>query len=171
MQCSWSIRLFGTMNDILIIGIGNSLRGDDGIAETIVSSLMSASPDADFLVTTQLNYEHAQQMAAYRAIVFIDATVQLEPGKWSMTRLIASRELHSGLTHHVTPGDLLTVCKTLYDASPSCFLLSVGANCFDQPDDLTERVKAVVSNIVQYLIEMLHDSKERFSQNSLGVIQ
>ncbi len=146
------------MNEILIIGIGNSLRGDDGVAETILDALMSASPAADLIVTTQLNYEHAQQMAIYRAVVFIDATVLLEPGQWTMTRLTVSQGPRNALTHLVTPGELITMCSTLYDASPTCYLLSVGACCFDQPDVLSERVSAVVPDIVRHLKESLHNS-------------
>ena len=60
--------------DVLVIGYGNTLRGDDGIGPAVAGEIdRLAVPGVRVIVVHQLTPELAADLAACRRAVFIDA--------------------------------------------------------------------------------------------------
>jgi hydrogenase maturation protease len=66
-------------SELLVIGIGNPARGDDGLGPALVDALRAEGWGADgrveLMVEYQLQIEHALAIAGRRAVLFVDAAV------------------------------------------------------------------------------------------------
>ena len=122
--------------DVLVIGYGNALRGDDGIGPVVAEELAAlASPGVRVIVAQQLMPEHATDLAAVGRVVFVDAAVGGEPV--TVTELGPETTTPS-LTHTLDPRALLALARAAYGRSPRAWLVTgVGAD-FDYRDGLSE---------------------------------
>jgi hydrogenase maturation protease len=78
----------------------------------------------DVEVDYQLQVEHADDVARYRRVVFVDAARSgAEP--FSLRRLSASRERPGFSTHSVSPESILSVSRDVFAAEPEAWLLGV----------------------------------------------
>ena len=79
----------GPAGGVLVIGYGNSLRGDDGVGPR-VAELAAADPRLAGAVVAahhQLTPELALDMSAARLVVLVDATTDAAPGVVAVRRV------------------------------------------------------------------------------------
>ena len=112
----------------LIIGIGNPLRGDDGLGWVVAEQL---SRDCDIQTVYQLTPELAQWMAAVNLVVMIDASHQGEPGELHIRPLplpLSAQPSAVG-AHYTTPEELAALTLAVYGRCPPVVIVSMtGAN-------------------------------------------
>lgn len=108
----------------LLIGYGNTLRGDDALGPLAIERLRALLPEAEFVSCHQLGPELAGQMAACDLAIFIDAASEGEPGTVQLERLLPSAGDAASLTHHVKPAALLELSQTLYGRAPHAMLVT-----------------------------------------------
>src|SRR5690242_18222456 len=108
------------MMQVLIIGIGNSLRGDDGWAWHVLERLRQADPPKDAAMVTchQLTPELAASIAFSRRVIFIDSAVADPPGKIKVTQLYPRLAAAPALSHHLDPASLMRYACALYGNCP-----------------------------------------------------
>ena len=134
----------------LIVGYGNPLRGDDGIGQAVARALASESAidGAEIIACHQLMPELSESLAAVGLAVFVDAAAGLRPGSVVVNKTQGSSALTSGLVHHVDPGALLFLARTLYGQAPEAFLVTVGAETFELRETLSASVAAALPVVV-----------------------
>ena len=117
----------------LVIGIGNPLRGDDGVGALLAEQAAvstAAEPGGSVAVRSvqQLTPELAEELADLDAVLFIDADGAVESAGPQL------KDLHpagaSGNSHGLEPAALLAVCQALYGRAPAAQLLLVPATAF-----------------------------------------
>jgi len=117
----------------LVIGIGNPLRGDDGVGALLAEQAAvstAAEPGGSVAVrcVQQLTPELAAELAHLDAVLFIDAWEAPEDAEPQL------KDLHpagaSGDSHRLEPAALLAVCQALYGRAPAAQLLRVPASAF-----------------------------------------
>lgn len=104
----------------LAIAIGNSLRGDDGIAHTVIERL-----NVESMAVTQLTPEIAAELAGHDPVIFIDAdvratTVEIDP--------VDERTCGPALTHASTPGEIVALARALFGFAGRAFLCGIPAD-------------------------------------------
>ena len=104
----------------LILGYGNSLRGDDAIGPRLAAMLGGVA-------VQQLVPELAERLAAEDRVVFIDARTDLPPGQVRMMPV----DGESASTHWCSPGCLLRLALQVYGRAPEALLVGIGAQSFD----------------------------------------
>lgn len=134
---------------LLFVGIGNPLRGDDGVGAEICRELQrQASAEAvDFIHVQQLNPELALELIGRKAVLFADASVNLPPGSRRFRRLRACRT-SPAFTHQLDPEQLLGLARLCYGAKPLSWAIEFGAVQFVDMDRLSE---AVVQSVDEFL--------------------
>ena len=71
--------------ELLVIGYGNTLRGDDGVGPRVAEAVEKLNlPGVRTLVCQQLSPEHADPISRVRKVVFVDAIVNTDD-KWQVT--------------------------------------------------------------------------------------
>jgi hydrogenase maturation protease len=133
----------------LVIGYGNTLRGDDGVG-SMVAELVAAwnLPEVRSLSVHQLAPELATEIAQAEVVYFADACMgrsqtSIEP--------IEPVEIKSRIDHLWSPSVLLHLAKTLYDADPVAYQILIPAIQFNYGEALS----AIANDGLLWSIEAL----------------
>jgi len=135
----------------VVLCIGNTLRGDDGVASH-VADLLGARSGVDVRRVHQLTPELAEEIAHATAVVFVDA----DPGvtEARLERLVPAPQ-RSPLTHSVTAGELVLLAEQLYGFQGVTYLCHVPAENFTEGDSLSEVAEAGARAAAQCVLALL----------------
>jgi hydrogenase maturation protease len=151
----------GSLFRLLVIGYGNSLRGDDGIGSQIAYELAKLAGDSTrVLVVHQLTPELAEPISEADLVIFIDACHEGIPGNWTCETIRPEPNPPRAFTHNLTPATLLGFASALLDANPKALLISVAGGSFDCGEVLSPSVAAVVPEIVACICEWWNASTD-----------
>lgn len=133
----------------LVIGYGNTLRGDDAVGQVVTRALAgeAAIEGVEVIACHQLMPELAECIDAADLVVFIDAAADLQPGA-IVAEVVQAASLSSGLVHHVDPRMLLFMTAKLYGRTPDAFVVRVGAGSFELGEGLSAAVAGVLPDVV-----------------------
>lgn len=122
----------------LAIGLGNLLRGDDGVGHRAALALEAEGLPARAEI--QLLPEHALALAGLDRVVFLDASREAPPGRVTLRR-VAPRAA-GAFSHRLDPAGLLALCAALAGSAPEALALGIGALRFEPGDELSAEVAA-----------------------------
>ncbi len=143
------------MSDVLIIGYGNTLRGDDAAGVRAAESIRERAAGVEVLVVHELQPELAETIACRQLVIFVDASEKTT--SLSRQPLSPSADAPAIRSHHFSPGQLLALSRTLYGSSPSAaWLFEIPACSFNFGDGLSEKTAAATEECVLSLESMLH---------------
>jgi hydrogenase maturation protease len=139
----------GSRDRVLVIGYGNSLRGDDGAGWHAAAALTDDPrlADADVLIRHQLTPELALDITHARLVVLIDACGSAPPGTVSVRRVEPGYPLAPTWSHNLDPAALVGLAVTLYGASPPVFLVTITGAFFGYGDRLSPPVRQALPEI------------------------
>jgi hydrogenase maturation protease len=112
----------------LVIGYGNTLRGDDAVGFRVASTVAGWGwPDVTSLAVPQLTPELAPVLAAARLAVFVDARLRERDdcGDVECQALEPSQSAPRSNSHAADPRRLLALARDVYGFSPRAWLLTV----------------------------------------------
>jgi len=139
----------------LVVGYGNSLRGDDGIGRVVADRVFNWHLSRVRSISIhQLTPELAEELSRVDRAVFVDA--KLDGDAVSVEPLYPD-ESNQILGHSLTPRSLLGLSRWLYDRVPQAWLISVPGECFDFSDRLSptgERRVVEVLDRLRLLLEI-----------------
>ena len=138
-----------------IIGIGNDLRGDDGIGPRVVNAI-PARADLETMTTHQLVPELADRIRTARRVLFVDASLNRD--NVYLKRIEPSD--HRGLGHACSPAALLGWTKLAYAEAPESWLLSIPGTSFETGDELSPRTESMIPEALQRIETWLNQSLE-----------
>jgi hydrogenase maturation protease len=145
---------------VLVIGYGNSLRGDDGVGQVVAKALWSQRDgpgphsDATIIWAEQLVPEMALELSHASVALFADAARDgRPPGTVTVTTLSAGPESSSavsaGCWEDLTPASLLALCADLYRRMPPAVLITVSVDEPKYGTGLSAPVEAAVPAAVK----------------------
>jgi len=140
---------------VLLVGYGNTLRGDDALGPMAVERLRPQLPDTDCVTCHQLSPELAQRLTEYDLAVFVDAAADGEPGSASVQRLSSETAKRASLTHHVQPATLMMMARTLYDRSPDAFLVTGAGADFANREGLSQNGRKAMDEICRLVLRLI----------------
>jgi hydrogenase maturation protease len=144
------------MAGVLVIGIGNPLRMDDGVGWRAVEAI-AADPrlaGVHTVSTHQLLPELALDVSRAGCVVLVDARVGRPAGDVSVEQLSATSVTGSAWSHHLDPASLAGMARDLYDAAPPLFLIGVGVGSMEHGECLTAAVEAAVPRVVDAVVDI-----------------
>jgi hydrogenase maturation protease len=117
----------------LIIGYGSPIRGDDAIGPLAADALAAGPLPLGVEVISRhiLTAELVEDIAAADRVIFLDATLEGEPGEVRVRRLAPDASAPSSMAHFLDPRELLAWCQTLYQREPAAYLVSATGHSFD----------------------------------------
>jgi hydrogenase maturation protease len=141
---------------ILIIGYGNSLRGDDGLGQRVAGELEHRlNPETvHVLLAHQLTPELVEPIRQAKLVVFIDARVGETPGT-IFQEVIQAQAGAAPFTHNMTPASLLAAAQELYGAAPTGILISIVGAAFDYGGALSSQLNLLLPTIVEQVVEIV----------------
>jgi hydrogenase maturation protease len=133
---------------LLVIGYGNTLRGDDGVGPRAAEAVESLHLlGVQTLVCQQLSPEHADPIARARVVIFVDAAVdaprevqlrQLEPAGTSQL-----------MAHAADPRTMLALARDVFGHAPEAWLLTIPVETLEFSDALSPVAQAGLEQAVR----------------------
>lgn len=122
---------------MLIIGIGNDSRQDDGLGWALIRQIGDKYGE-QFLVEYrfQLNIEDADLIRNHSRVLFVDASKELLPGGCALESCKANGEITFS-THALEPEAVLALCEQVYHASPLCSIIKIQGYEWELEDGLS----------------------------------
>jgi hydrogenase maturation protease len=122
---------------ILVIGYGNTLRGDDGVGPAVAVAVAAKQlPGVRVVTMAQLTPELAEPMARARAAVFIDARLDSAASPVSTVRLRPT-DVSPPPSHVADPRSLLALAQALFGQAPDAWLVTVAGTDFGLRETLS----------------------------------
>jgi hydrogenase maturation protease len=145
------------MTGVLIIAIGNPLRGDDGVAWHIAEALEQHGlpPGATLLTVHQLLPEIAEAASRAEQVIFIDASLTHYPGEVVVMDLQAGQPGSMGGTHELDAAGLLAMASRLFGVAPPATALLVGGAAFDHSETLSPLVTLALPTAVSRVLALV----------------
>ncbi len=144
-----------TAPSIIVIGIGNPQRGDDGIGPLIVSHLHARHPAlARCMIVRQLLPEMIPEVENAEVIVFVDAAVDcpIATIEWGQ---IKPDQRFSAVGHLLEPTQFLALLKLCSPQVPQAWCLRVGIEQCQPGSTISDTVAALVPDAVKQLSRFL----------------
>ena len=145
---------------ILVIGFGNPGRQDDGLGPRLVEHLEDLTPaGVDIQSDYQLNVEHAHDLARYRIVVFVDATVETEDDSPFVFKKIEAGSAATFSTHSLPPESVLRLAEDLFQAKTRAYVLGIRGYAFEEISEvLSEQAERNLEAASAFLIDWLTEA-------------
>jgi hydrogenase maturation protease len=145
-------------NKILVFGIGNPGRRDDGLGARFVSQLQAEKLEgADCDSNYQLQVEDALTLLAYGTAIYVDASKKTK-APFTFEEIFPSLEI-SFSTHELSPQSVLSLCQELYHHRPRAFLLAIRGYEWGVGEFLSDKAEANLSLALDFLKGHLKESR------------
>ena len=141
------------MNRILVIGYGNTLRGDDGAGVYAAEEIGKRFPAVTALPVHQLTPELAEFISQAEIVIFIDAQIGIREVTQHVIGL--NHETDQPRTHFFSPETLVQLSQQLYQRTPLrtvCF--GIPAQDFSFSEKLTPQTQEHLQACIN-MIEMI----------------
>ena len=148
--------------EILVVGYGNTLRGDDGVGPMLAETVAEQGwPDVRGIALPQLAPELAESLAVARAAIFIDARLGIAPPGVNVTFLVPG-EAESATTHACDPQSMLAIADILFGRAPPVWMVTVTGCDFGLGETLSASCREYAREemkLLEGLIQGLRDEE------------
>ena len=143
------------MPRILIIGYGNTLRGDDGFGPLAAEHVAArAPPGVEVMSVHQLGPELALDIRAADLVVFLDAAHGPDPGRLASAPVVTGDLSPSSVTHRLDPSGLLALTRAVYGRAPAATLITAAAADFAHGDTLSAEVRDAAKKAADVIVRL-----------------
>ena len=144
------------MKKVLIIGYGNTLRGDDGAGVRAAAMAAERHREADWVSLQELHPEIAEVMTNYESVIIVDAALDVED---VVTTQIRPSHLNGFENNHsYSPQALVNVCHALYHTAPSnTYLIRIPATTMDFSEQISSRTSEKIVETIAIIDGLLAD--------------
>ena len=139
---------------ILIFGVGNNGRQDDGLGWAFLDFLETLNLDFDIEYRYQLQIEDAEMSLNYDTVIFVDATKEQTKNGYTFTDCFASEE-YSFSTHALRPETILFLSNSIYNHFPKSYILGIEGYEWELQIGLTKKAKLNLDNTKEYFKETI----------------
>jgi len=144
-----------TNNNLLVIGYGNTLRGDDGVGPRVAEAVDALHlPGVHTLICQQLSPEHAAPISLAQTVIFVDAAmdgpneVQLRPLEAGATTQL--------MAHAANPRTMLALSRDVFGHVPQAWWLTIPAVNMNFSEDLTPEAQRGLAEAVAKIQTLCH---------------
>jgi hydrogenase maturation protease len=135
---------------VLVVGYGNSLRGDDGLGWHAVALLAADArlAGAEVLARPQLTPELAEDVSRAALVVLVDARAGGAPGEVTVRRVAPAGPACLTWSHRLDPPSLAGLAGALYGAVPPVFLVSAAVATCELGERLSPALERALPRVV-----------------------
>jgi hydrogenase maturation protease len=136
---------------VLILACGNTLRSDDGIGPWLAAwaeDRFAGDPRVKVISRQQWTPDLAEDIAEAATVLFMDCSVESEPGAVKLTEVHPGSDLEGLATHHQSPSQLLALAAELFEATPrAAKLLTIGAGSTELGEVFTDAIREAIPHV------------------------
>jgi hydrogenase maturation protease len=132
----------------LILACGNTLRSDDGVGLFLAEwaeRRFALQDEINIIARQQWTPELAEDIAHAESVLFIDCSVDSDPGSVRLTPVEPIAGNQGLATHHSGAAELLALARDLYNSLPrNAQLLTIGAGSTELGEVFSDAVTAAL---------------------------
>jgi hydrogenase maturation protease len=133
---------------VLILACGNTLRSDDGVGPWLAEwaeQHFAPQPQIRVISRQQWTPDLAEDIAHSESILFIDCSIESQPGDLRFTRVEPSKSKQGLANHHQGAAELLAFARDLYGfQTKNALLLTIGAGSIELGETFSPAVTAAL---------------------------
>jgi len=142
------------VNGILVVGVGNSWRGDDSVGLEAALALRARLPEQVRVLATEAEQSSLlDEWEGCDTVLIVDAVYSgAAPGQLHRVDLNAETVPHAvlqGSTHHFSLGDTIELARALKRLPAKALFLGIEGESFNPGEPLSPAVAAAVPAIVE----------------------
>lgn len=143
MKCEVSTRI-----ELLVIGYGNTLRGDDAVGPRVAEAVAAQRlPGVRALSCPLLTPELADLVSRSERVVFVDAAMDApDEIRWRRLEPNASSQL---MAHAANPRTLLALSRDVFGRVPEAWWLTIPAVDLGFGEGLSPKVQTAMADAVE----------------------
>jgi len=127
------------LKKVLIIGVGNPLRSDDGVGPYVADCIEAKGlTDVKVWITQQLNMEDLERMLEFNRIILIDASVGGPLLDFRPVEKFTGQALSS--SHHLSAETFVNLASSIYHKDLRIHLCTIRGDSFEVGDKITPQV-------------------------------
>lgn len=153
---------------VLVVGIGNPGRQDDGLGPLIVDQVerefgSKLTAEVDY----QLSIEHAEALSKHDRVLFVDADTKA-PEPFRARRLAPSADI-AFTSHLMAPESVLALCEEAFQSVPETVLVGVRGYEYGISEGLTPGAASNSDKALDYIRLLIRNWKgENMAAGDLG---
>jgi hydrogenase maturation protease len=133
---------------VLVIGYGNTLRGDDGVGPAVAEAIAALDlPGVRTLACPLLTPELAEPISQARGVVFVDAAV--DAPREVQRRPLAPADTSQVMAHAASPATLLALARDVFGQAPQACLITIPVEDLGIGDELSPLAQRGFERAVQ----------------------
>jgi hydrogenase maturation protease len=126
--------------ELLVIGYGNTLRGDDGVGPRVAEAIGHLHlPGVQTLICPLLTPELAEPIARAEKVIFVDAAV--DAPKEVQWRKLEPNESSQLMAHAADPRTMLALARDVFGRVPEAWWLTIPAVDLGFREDFSPEVQ------------------------------
>ena len=142
-----------TDKQMLLIGIGNIGRGDDGLGWEFVERVTNLGYHfMDYEFRYQLQVEDCELISKYDIVVFVDASHEPLDGGFELSRCTPGSHPYFA-THAQTPEAILHLANSLYNKFPRTYTLAISGREWGFQNPLSLEAKNHLQSAFEFFVE------------------
>ena len=154
------------MNEILVVGTGNSWRGDDSVGLEVARALRARLPQSIRVLATEAEQSSLiDEWEDCNAVVIVDAVHSDAPAgrihRLDLNAEVVPHAVLQGSTHHFSLGDTIELARALKRLPAKALFLGIEGERYAPGEPLSPAVAAAVPAIVEEIakeVEALQES-------------
>ncbi len=150
MNCDVSIEA-----EVLVIGYGNTLRGDDGVGPRVAEAVGHLGlPGVRTLICPLLTPELADPISRVEKVIFVDAAVDASRAvQW---RKLEPNQTSQIMAHAADPRTMLALARDVFGRVPEAWWLTIPAVDLGFSEEFSPAVKRDFSVAVTKIRDFCH---------------
>lgn len=139
---------------ILVTGIGNTLRGDDGIGKYICDCVEKINlPNVHCTTAYQLETNLLEAFIQYDTVIIADAAVSGKPVSFVDVSELQQQPVSS--SHHTNAASMVALAKKLYQKDIQVLLCAVRGYNFEMGEQLSSKAIQHTNDAVNTIINWI----------------
>jgi hydrogenase maturation protease len=140
---------------VLVIGYGNTLRGDDGVGPRVAEAVANLRlPGVRALICPLLTPELAEPISRAERVIFVDAAV--DAPKEVQWRELQPKESSQIMAHAADPRTMLALARDVFGHVPQAWWLTIPAENLGFSEELSPAAQRGFDDAVAKIQEFCH---------------
>lgn len=142
------------VHTICIVGVGNTIRADDGIGNYICNAIEQMQvPGVNTMIVQQLDAELVEDLLHFDHVLITDASV--EGKEADLYNLLPNDGPPLSSSHHLNAAMLAALSEKVYGIKMSLFICAVRGHDFNIGDTISEKAKANCQQAISLILEWI----------------
>lgn len=148
------------VTQVLVIGYGNDLRGDDGVGQRVAETISAQNPpQVTAIAVPQLTPELAELLTTVELAIFVDVYPSDDRQDIQVSRLepLPTSML---MAHTSDPRSLLALTVAIYGQCPPAWLVAIPGIDFELGDPISPLAESASAIAIQDIDRLIQDFVE-----------